>query len=88
MRVAEASHRGPPRQGFRAASVPKEALDDLEVVLTRIDSSGTDDEPLVLPLSGPRRSTTEGSQGGGRLRRLRVVSFSLHGALFLSFLPW
>ena len=56
-------------------------MDDLETALTRIDSSGTDDEPLVRPSSGrnvvPMRSTTEGSQGGGRLRRLRVVSSSL-----------
>ena len=80
VRVGEASHPGP-RQGVRrAASVPEDVLDDLEAALTRIDSSATDDEPLVRPSSGrnvvPRRSTAEGSQGGGRLRRLRVVSSS------------
>ena len=53
----------------------EEVLDDLEAALTRIDSSGTDDEPLVRPCRA-KEVTTEGSQGGGRLRRLRVVSSS------------
>ena len=51
--MGEASHPGPPRQVVRRAiSVPEEVLDDLETTLTRIDSSGSDDEPLVRPLSG------------------------------------
>ena len=82
--MGEASHPGPPRQGVRRAiSVPEEVLDDLEAALTRIDSSGSDDEPLVRPSSGrnvmPRRSVAEGSQGGDRRRRLRgVVPHTLH----------
>ena len=81
--MGEASHSCPPRQGLRRAiSVPEEVSDDLEVALTRIDSSGSDDEPLVRPSSGrnvmPRRSVAEGSQGGDRRRRLRVVSHTLH----------
>ena len=46
--------------------MPEDVLDDLESVLTRIDSSGSDDEPLVRPPSGknvmPRRFVTERSQ--------------------------
>ena len=69
VRVGEASHPSPPSQGVRRAiSVPEEVLDDLEAALTRIDSSGSDDEPLVRPSSGrnvmPRRCVAEGSQGG------------------------
>ena len=48
--------QGPPDSGVRrAASVPEEVLDDLEAAVTRIDSSGTDDEPLVRPSSGRNR---------------------------------
>ena len=37
VRVGEASHSGPSRQGVRRAiSVPEEVLDDLEAALTRI----------------------------------------------------
>ena len=66
------SERGASGRGKSAASVPEEVLDDLEAALTRIDVSGTDDEPLVRPT----KSTTEGSQGSGGIRRLRVVSSS------------
>ena len=81
--MGEAFHPGPLRQGVRGAiSVPEEVLDDLEAVLTRIDSSGSDDEPLVPPSNGrkvmPRKSVAEGSQGGDRRRRLRVVPHTLH----------
>ena len=52
-------------------------MNDLEAALTRIESSGSDDEPLMRPSSGgnvvARRSSTEGPQEGGRLRRLRRV---------------
>ena len=45
--------------------VPEDVSDDLEVALTRIDSSGSDDEPLVRLSSGRNvvpRTMTEGSQ--------------------------
>ena len=70
VRVGEASHPGLPKQGSPCVDrVPEEVLDGLEAALTRIDSSGADDdEPLVRPSSGrnvvPRRSTTEGPQEG------------------------
>ena len=61
--MGEASHPGPEQEVFR---VPEDVLDDLEAALTRIDSSGSDDEPLVRPPSGknviPRRFVTERSQ--------------------------
>ena len=47
--MGEASHPGPEQEVFR---VPEDVLDDLEAALTRIDSSGSDDEPLVRPPSG------------------------------------
>ena len=53
-------------------------MDDLDGELTRIDSSGTDDEFLVRLLSGnvvPRRSTMEGAQGGSRFWRSRLFFF-------------
>ena len=63
VRVGEASHPGPEQEVFR---VPEDVLDDLEAALTRIDSSGSDDEPLVRPPSGknvmPRSFVTERSQ--------------------------
>ena len=53
----------------RAINMLEEVLDDLEV-LTKIDSSGSDYEPLVRPSSGrnvmPRKCVAEGSQGGDR----------------------
>ena len=78
--MGEASHPGPPGQGLRrAAKVSQEVVDDFEAALTRIDSSGTEDEPLVRPLRQERRAQEvdcRGFTGGGRLRRLRVVSSS------------
>ena len=56
--------------------VPEDVLDDLEAALTRIDSSGSDDEPLVRLSSGRNvvpRTMTEGSQvrQTPRVRRLQ-----------------
>ena len=59
--------------------MPEEVLDDLEATLTRIDSSGSDHwcyrrgRNVML-----RRTVAEGSQGGDRRRRLRVVPHTLH----------
>ena len=44
--MGEASHPGPPKHVDHLA-FSSEVLDDLEAVLTRIDSASSDDEPLV-----------------------------------------
>ena len=72
VRVGKASHQGPEQEVFR---VPEDVLDDLEAALTRIDSSGFDDERLVRPPSDknvmPRRFVTERSQEVKRTRSVR-----------------
>ena len=78
--MGEATRPGHPNQRLRhVASVPEEVLDDLETAFTRIDSSGTDDEPLVRLSSGKNRARRDDKKGsqGSPLLRLRVVSSSL-----------
>ena len=80
VRVGEASHPGPPRQGAPCADrVPEEVLNDLEAALTRIDSSGTDDEPLMRPSSGSRAKEIHDR---GSTRRRSPSPFEEGGSFF------